>query len=439
MSMLRRRFAVLLALCLALAAPAGAASTLVGCSGLTTTWGHTISMHLGTGVCIADIGMSEDLSKFQVQRGGLALRNLAMHVATNNASSGSTVRSRKNLAAGLQSFGVPANTTGQFTDATNSDSLTAGDVFDGEYTGGGGPGEFVTGIISAELAATVPPVACVMTASTYLYQQNPSTTLYARPWGALGYTGTATEADGTVQFLVRAGGLAKGLQFNIRNATTATTTVTLRVNGADTALAVTAGASATGHFVDTTHQVRVAPGDLINFAVETGAGSGPVGIQMAGLYIESDTDQCDLGSSSGYAPIYSVGAITDYSLALLGGVGPGGGDSRQLVVPFPTRIGALRVLHSAVWGGNAGTFTVHVNGAPTGVTVSLPDGDVAGWDSSAAGTYATVAAGDRVDVRLTSPGTFATYLHGTGLTLNYDPDAPGVGAGASRTIGAVLQ
>ncbi len=79
-------------------------------------------------------------------------------------------------------------------------------------------------------------------------------------------TPSATEAP--AQQIVPVACTFKNLYANITtNGSTTDTTITLRVNGASSALVATATASTTGVFSDTTHSVSVNAGDLVSIEI----------------------------------------------------------------------------------------------------------------------------------------------------------------------------
>jgi hypothetical protein len=77
----------------------------------------------------------------------------------------------------------------------------------------------------------------------------------------------------------------------IGNDTSGTSVLTLRKNGADTALTVAIGAAGTGAFVDNTHTVSVTAGDKLSWKLVTASGGTGVNINAATFLFTPSADQ----------------------------------------------------------------------------------------------------------------------------------------------------
>lgn len=427
---MRKTLAAALALALAVS-PAGAASTVVGANNIPIVWGETLPLPLTTAKGDNYITASENLTKFKFLRGNLTLRKLAANVTANTLTGSLVLRSRKNVANGAQSFTVSAGATGHFSDTTNSDSISTNDFVNAQYVAGGGSGDSATiGTLIAELATTSGPTVCVLGASYNNMAQAAGLTRYTRIFGNLdmgGGAGATSEAGNNLTFKAYASGWARALQVGYKQAITADTTVTLRKNGADTALAVSIpNGSAAGHYLDASNAVRIARGDLINIKVVTGSGSGTMQLQTAALYIESDDNQCDIGVS-GLESIGGAGAQSLY-FPILGDlqVSSSSTTNHQATFPFASTVGQVRCLFSVgATGGNTGTVALRIAGSDSAAAVAIPSGTAAGWVSAATSAQASVSAGQLVDMHLSSAGTFNADLEACAMTLNYDPTPKG--------------
>lgn len=417
---------ILASLCLLLTATnALGASTLVGSTYNIPAWqrGSDYFFQLSDANITAALFLAEKNAEFKFYRTGLTLKNITANVTANTLSSSSTGKSRVNGAAGTQSFTIGALGTGFFTDATNSDVLANPSRVDFNLTtGAASSGETIeVSSVTAELATTSGKTTCVLGSAYNLYDQAAGLTRYAPVVGQLGAAGVANEAGNNVTYRVRSGGFAYAVQGTVYQAITATTDVTLMVNGVATALTANLASGATTSFYDATNAVHLSPGDLIDFKVVTGAGSGTLRLTSLGIYIESDSNLCDIGSGGAYV-MSGAGARTEYA-SILGTL-----DSMsttetalKLKIPFATRIGRLRYENSAaVSGGNTGTYVVRVNGADTTLDLTSASGTAAGWHETDCDDSIAVAAGDLVDIKLSSAGTYNTTIAAFGLTLNYD-------------------
>lgn len=206
-------------------------------------------------------------------------KNLGVRI-TSNSRTATTVRLRKNTANGNGAAVITASTTGWFEDPTNTDTVAASDVVDIAVVNGTGTSSISYAIMAVEFENTANP-GIGRTGQSYnvVVSFAHTTTFYLPIAGAL-RTGRSTEAESQIKvydtYLFK-GLSVKATQNSIANATT----VTLRVNGADSALIASVTASSTGTFTDLTHNVTVASGDLVNMELTTGTGSSSQTVGLA--------------------------------------------------------------------------------------------------------------------------------------------------------------
>jgi hypothetical protein len=74
------------------------------------------------------------------------MSNFRVYMGYNALNGTSTARTRKNSTNGNQSVSIPAATTGDFEDTSNTDSIASGDRFNYQIVTGGTSGDFWTGI-----------------------------------------------------------------------------------------------------------------------------------------------------------------------------------------------------------------------------------------------------------------------------------------------------
>ena len=197
------------------------------------------------------------------------LRNLFVRISAN-ARTSTTYRLRKNTANGSMNVVVGASATGYFEDTTNTDAVAAGDVLDYSVTTGTGTAtlthEMMGSFFDATSAQDRPHVAAN---GSGLSNTTASVTRYTRVEGDLNSFGS-TEADvqDTVQNCVMS-----RLMVRVSANTRTATTVTLRKNGADTAVTLSIGASSTGLFEDTTNSAQFFDDDLASIGWTFGTGT----------------------------------------------------------------------------------------------------------------------------------------------------------------------
>ncbi len=202
----------------------------------------------------------ETFGEFKVGRAG-TLKNFFVSVSANNNSSNGTARTRVAGANGNCVVTITASTTGIFEDTTNSDSISAGQKVSFQIVTGVGSGAQTTNpvLIAIDYASTDASTALVCGKLGGV--ANNITSYYAAA-GVIASTTTETEARHDVNFA----GTASKLYCRISaNATTAASTVDLRVNGASSALTISVGSGATGDFEDATNTVALIATDEINY------------------------------------------------------------------------------------------------------------------------------------------------------------------------------
>lgn len=190
---------------------------------------------------------------------GGTLSNLRAYVTAARATN-TTLKTRVNGADGAQSVTMTASTTGAFEDTTNTDTIVAGDLFCAATVTGSGTDTLTLSNVSVLFTTTtsgVSPLGAGATSTTL----TSGVTRYYTPVGHLQALATESQTQQIAPFA----GTASRLSATVTaNASTTTSTMVLRKNGADTAVTFTIAGGATGSFVDTTNTVSVSAGDLLS-------------------------------------------------------------------------------------------------------------------------------------------------------------------------------
>lgn len=194
------------------------------------------------------------------------LSNLFLYVDANNIDGASTFRLRKNGANGNQSITIPAATTGSFEDAVNTDNVVSGNLLNYQMVCGGTSGTLACRNACMKCnsdgrwtgaGTPVDGAGHAFNSTFYICIED-----FAR-------TKSSIELD--TQSEARADLDAAKMYVYIRsNGLDSATTITLRENGANTALAVSIGAGLTGAFEDLVDTIHIVNTDLINWQVVTG-------------------------------------------------------------------------------------------------------------------------------------------------------------------------
>jgi len=235
-----------------------------------------------------------------------------------------------------------------------------------------------------------------------------STTAGATEYIAVG-TGSdliisATEAQRQVP--IRQGGTFGTLWVHIgTNATSASSTLTVRKNGADGNQTVTITSGGTGDFSDNTHTDSCTAGDKFNYKTVTGTG-GALGVVTVKMDFQSSGSGAYGTFCTGSAVTYTTASATRFNCPA--GVSVNTGGTNETLFEFYVRSAAtLKNIAAYVsansWATNA-SYISRKNGANGNLTVTITAGGTGLFESTA--NSDTLASGDRFCTAfVTSTGT----------------------------------
>jgi hypothetical protein len=199
---------------------------------------------------------------------------------TSNTRNGSTVYTlRKNSADTAMVITVPTTTSGVFKDTTNFVSIAANDLVVWKSVLGGTTGTVTPQSMHIEYETSTDEFITVTeSAVSYTYTVSVAGTYYAFLGGTSAQA--LTEAQSKIKFGIADHNANNMRVYVITNARAVISTVTLRKNGADTALMVSIPASTTGHFSNPTNSVPIAVDDDLNLKVYSpAAASGGLAVK----------------------------------------------------------------------------------------------------------------------------------------------------------------
>lgn len=313
------------------------------------------------------------------------ISGLYVVVPTNDRSTSVTITSAIGGSAGNQTVTVPAATTGSFEDTTNSDTISAGNDLSYRLTrtaATAGTSLDITSL-SVSFAATTDTVA---RQTLWLAGHGFAFNTGSRYTGIAGYgststipTGTETEAD--VEML-HAATLRNGGVLVSTNTCNGDRTLTLRVNAANSALAITIPNATSGTFEDTSNSVAVSLGDLVDWDIGNGGSSGTTTVQWYALDVVTTDNSWvrhSYGSGSGNSTSVGTG-VTSY-------LGVGGfithnttEATNQSQARASQTITKLAVKIAAISAGTGNVvFTLRLNGTDTAFSITKAAGSVADW------------------------------------------------------------
>ena len=208
-------------------------------------------------------------------------RNIGMYVSANTRDAAVTIRSRVNTADGAQSFSIPSTSTGWFEDASNTDSIAAGDLINFKGVTAGTTGTVTMQTKRSEILE--PTGKKTLAASNGTDSQANNITNYMPISGD--NTQIATEANEYVALGIKA--KLSNLTINVTtNTVSATSTLNLRKNGANSTISVSITASTTGRFTDSTNVEKVSTTDTLNYQIITGATGSSLSWRVIGMQVQ---------------------------------------------------------------------------------------------------------------------------------------------------------
>ncbi len=220
---------------------------------------------------------------------------MRINITANPRSTTTTFTSRVNGANGNQTLSISTSATGWFEDASNSDSLAAGDTYNYKIVTGTGSGTI----------SFFPPI-CVLTdaSSTLNILANSSGNLNTNQtrFVSLG-SGVLESTEANAEIKMRGTGTISKVNIDVAVASSnQDATYTVRKNGADTAITFTVTAGVTGQYGDNTNSFTYADGDLICLkAVRAAGGTGIFTVEK--MYWALAPDSETLSGSTG-SPYY---------------------------------------------------------------------------------------------------------------------------------------
>lgn len=187
---------------------------------------------------------------------------LYINCIVNGVTASSTFTFRKNGANGNQVISIGSGITGEFTDSTHTDAVVSGDLCNVQEALGATGTTLnvisVSGLFNAASNRTVRYVFNRIPAANALS----NSTQFVCITGFFAFDNTNTE--GNTQAHMKVGGSWSNYCWKVTaNAKTVSSTGTMRLNGANTAVTMSVGAGVTGNIEDTTHSFSSVVDDLV--------------------------------------------------------------------------------------------------------------------------------------------------------------------------------
>lgn len=361
----------------------------------------------------------------QMRSAGTA-SGLAIRVVTNDRAA-STLTFRVNGANGNQTVSITGSTTGVFQDTTNTDAIDGDDQIAIALTTGAGGSTFTWTGVGFLFAADTDSI------SRHMLEVN---TNVSDGRGLPISGGLVATAEAAAQTRYATGGTIRDAVTAISpNTRDGTSTLALRINGADSAVALSIPAGTSGTFEDTGTTDTFVADDTLNWKMVHSGTTGSIAVTWAAVSIQTaDGAAMVVGSTSTFSP--GTGT-TRY--APIAGNNRSSWAATESNVQFPAlAAGTLSDLFctiSANTVNGASTLTLRNGAADTTLQASIT-ASTTGTFADATNTEA-VTTGDLLDVHIVVGGTSG------GLTIDtygllWDGGEGGAGSptgGATRLVG----
>lgn len=235
---------------------------------------------------LGNVTTTEANAQYRVRHAAVWDR-MKCYVSYNDNKNGGTVQSRINGADGAQSVSITGNTTGEFENGVNSDTLAAGNLICYEITTLAVGGTAYIGIDNIESRLTHSSEQAEVSFGSSAVAAN--LTRYYALSGRL----FANLVEDAVSVDVRGGRFsAKNLYCYVSaNTVTAQSNLRLRINGVSGNLNVPITASTTGIFEDQTNRDIIVPVDEIAIMLTTGATGTSLTLTVIGLKLTTTSEE----------------------------------------------------------------------------------------------------------------------------------------------------
>lgn len=362
----------------------------------------------GVGLFNAQTSDNETFAKSPCRPYGGTYSKLTVRTISSTYSTGSsTFKLRKNGADVNQSVSVPYDSSGTFTDSTNTDSFAAGDEISlSVVTGGTGAETQVFRFVTLEFDSDTNTVSQIGGSGGTNFALA-SVTRYLHFTGLLNNDVTFEQR---AQLPFRSSATAKNFQARITtNARTTATTFDTRKNAVVGNMTFSVGSTQTGLFEDTTNTDSIVSGDLYNARLVTGTGTQTLTVTGVYVSIENTNSVSHLLTASNnvsntfattYYPIFAGNPITNTSESVAQMPLSSSGTLQNM---------ACRVATNSLNG--ASTLYVGKNGSDTTITASI-SGGTTGTVFDITHTENVTAGSDLINPKLVTGGTSGLLILG---------------------------
>lgn len=263
-------------------------------------------------IAVGETGSLSTESNTQITYRTAGILSRLLILVTANDRGNSTFRTRKGGVNGNM-VNSAISGTGEFVDNTNTDVVTAGELWNFQLITGAGGTTFNTRMMSVVFSATTNTVTFYSNNNSNTHTIN-NQTIFMPLSGSAG-TNTTTEA--LAQSKMKTAGVLKNLQaFVLTNTRTTTTTIRSRIGGANGNLNFPVLTTSTGLKEDTSNSDIVVVDNLVNSSITFGAEAN--NFRLRNVKYEFETTNGRSNFLAGTIAGLTVSAATTYYIAING-------------------------------------------------------------------------------------------------------------------------
>lgn len=307
---------------------------------------------------------------------GGKLTKLLIYVSANATTGTTTLRIRKNTSNGNGVVSIATLTTGFLQDTTNSDTVAVADGINLSMANAAGVGIVTFQTIVVLFAANSNTVARHgYMAAVNAALSTASTTFFGAFAGVQSAANQGTTENRFQNYASVAGTMSALYSNVVVNGRSSTSTVRSRVGGANGNMTLSITAGATGLFQDTGNSDTLAAGDLMNYSMTNGTGTGNIEYRLISTEFSNSSNSALVAWAHGDTGLVQAHALTAYiSVGAWNSTSDGTetGVRSQAIAAFTAS--KLSVRLDSNNNNGTSTITLRANAADTTLLVSIGAG-----------------------------------------------------------------
>ena len=227
---------------------------------------------------------TESITQTLIEK-AMVLSNFGIKVSANSRTTTTTAGVRKNGANSTITVSITSTQTGLIEDTTHTETLVAGtDKINNYVTNGTGTSAISYTSISSDADSTEYPGISYIGCNTIASTETIGPSVVAKVT-IQGRANPNTNSESVNQLKARDIYTLSNLSITVgSNTITASSTIVVRHNTANSTMTVSVGSSATGQFRDTTHTVTTTSTSLLSYQITTGGTGTSIQVNALAVY-----------------------------------------------------------------------------------------------------------------------------------------------------------